>query len=122
MSMIGPRRRSEGAPPAGRWSRLGAIVALAVVAVLLTGCGPEVPQAYSTISPQTGKAEDIQNLYKIIFWASVIVFVGVQTAIGYTALRFRRRNDIRPPQVHGSRKLEIAWTVIPAVILLLLFI
>jgi cytochrome c oxidase subunit 2 len=122
MSMFGPRRGSEEAPPAGRWPRLGAVVALLAMVTLLTGCGPEVVQPYSHIFPQTEKAQDIQNLYKIIFWASVIVFVGVQTAIGYTALRFRRRNDVRPAQVHGSRKLEIAWTVIPAVILLLLFI
>jgi cytochrome c oxidase subunit 2 len=109
-------------PSGGRWPRFGAIVALAALVVLLTGCGPEVPQPYSHIYPQTEKAEDIQFLYKIIFWASLIVFVGVQVAIGYTALRFRRRNDVRPEQVHGSRKLEITWTVVPAVILLLLFI
>ena len=75
-----------------------------------------------TITPQTEKANDIQTLYKIIFWAALIVFIGVQAAIVYTALRFRRRNEERPEQVHGSRKLEIAWTVIPAVILLVLFI
>ena len=79
-------------------------------------------QPYSHIAPQTDKAEDIQTLYKITFWAALIVFIGVQAAILYTALRFRRRNEDRPEQVHGSRKLEIAWTVIPAVILLVLFI
>src|SRR5215211_8099472 len=86
------------------------------------GCGAEVVQPYSHIAPQTGKTEDIQTLYKIIFWAALIVFIGVQAAILYTALRFRRRNEERPEQVHGSRKLEIAWTIIPAVILLVLFI
>ena len=98
------------------------VLGLAAVVVLLTGCGPEVPQGFSTINPQNEKTEDIQNLYKIIFWASLVVFIGVQVAIGYTALRFRRRNADRPEQVHGSRKLEIAWTIIPAVILLVLFI
>jgi cytochrome c oxidase subunit 2 len=98
------------------------VLALAAVVVLLTGCGPEVPQGYSTINPQNAKTEDIQNLYKIIFWASLVVFIGVQVALGYTALRFHRRNEDRPEQVHGSRKLEIAWTIIPAVILLVLFL
>jgi cytochrome c oxidase subunit II len=126
MSRFGLRRGDEVAT-SGRGRRSRAVPLLAVVGVvalvLLTGCvSPEVPQSYSSIYPQTGKAEDIQGLYRIIFWASVIVFVGVQTAIGYTALRFRRRSDVRPQQVHGSRMLEIAWTIIPAVILLLLFI
>jgi len=98
------------------------MLALVGVVVLLSGCGSEVIQPYSHISPQTEKANDIQTLYKIIFWAALIVFIGVQAAILYTALRFRRRNEERPQQVHGSRKLEIAWTVIPAVILLVLFI
>jgi cytochrome c oxidase subunit 2 len=104
------------------WSRLVPLLALVGVVFLLTGCGPEIAQPYSTISPQTEKANDIQTLYKIIFWAALIVFVAVQVAIGYTALRFRRRGEERPEQVHGSRKLEMAWTIIPAIILLVLFI
>ena len=122
MSRLGPRQVGRSAPSRGRWSRVFPVLALAAVVVLLSGCGPEVAQPYSHISPQNEKTEDIQFLYRIIFWASLIVFIGVQTAIGYTALRFRRRNTDRPEQVHGSRRLEIAWTIIPAVILLVLFI
>jgi cytochrome c oxidase subunit 2 len=98
------------------------LVALAAVVVFLSGCAADVAQPYTTITPQTEKADDIQTLYKITFWAALIVFIGVQVAIGYTALRFRRRGEERPEQVHGSRKLEIAWTIIPAIILLVLFI
>jgi cytochrome c oxidase subunit 2 len=123
MRRLDPRQEVETSMPRrGRWSRLAPVLVLAGVAILLTGCGPAIDQPFTTITPQTDKADDIQNLYKITFWAALIVFVGVQVAIGYTALRFRRRGDERPEQVHGSRKLEIAWTVIPAVILLVLFI
>ena len=122
MSRLGPRQEGQAAPSRGRWSRVFPVLALAAVVVLLSGCGAEVAQPYSHISPQNEKTEDIQFLYRIIFWASLVVFIGVQVAIGYTALRFRRRNEDRPEQVHGSRRLEIAWTIIPAVILLVLFI
>jgi cytochrome c oxidase subunit 2 len=124
MSRFGPRLDDEATPSRGgrAWSRRLPLAALAGVAILLTGCGPEVVQPYSTISPQTDKANDIQTLYQIIFWAALIIFIGVQVAIGYTALRFRRRGEERPEQVHGSRKLEMAWTIIPAIILLVLFI
>jgi cytochrome c oxidase subunit II len=123
MIRFGPRQEDETSTSRSRrhWSRLVPLLALAGV-VLLSGCGAEVVQPYSHIYPQTDKTEDIQTLYKIIFWAALIVFIGVQTAILYTALRFRRRGEERPEQVHGSRKLEIAWTIIPAVILLVLFI
>ena len=54
------------------------------------------------------------------FWAALIVFVAVQFAIAYTVIRFRRRSNARPEQVHGSKVLEIAWTVVPALILLMI--
>ena len=98
---------------------------LAIVALmLLAACGPEVEKPYSTTSPASPTAEDIHSLYKLVFWLSLIVFVGVQFAIVYTALRFRRKRTARrrPPQIHGNSRLEITWTVIPAVILLLILV
>jgi cytochrome c oxidase subunit 2 len=83
---------------------------------------PENP--YSSISPESEDARDIQFLYKIIFWLALIVFIGVQIAIVITALKYRRRSDddTRPPQTHGNMRLEILWTVIPAVVLVAIFI
>ena len=83
---------------------------------------PENP--YSSISPESKDARDIQFLYKIIFWLALIVFIGVQIAIVATALKYRRRSDEdpRPPQTHGNMRLEILWTVIPAVVLVAIFI
>jgi len=48
----------------------------------------------------------------------------VQIGIVYTVLRYRRRpgENERPEQIHGHKTLEIVWTVIPAIILLVLFI
>src|SRR5215204_1615377 len=124
MIRFGPRQEDETPMSRSRhrWSRLVPLLALVGVVVLLSGCGAEVVQPYSQITPQTAKAEDIQTLYKIIFWAALIVSIGVQAAIIYSALLFGLRNDQRHDQVHGARNLQIAWTIIPAVILLVLFI
>ncbi len=123
MIRFGPRQ-IDGATTSRvrRWPRLIPMLALVSMVVVLAGCGAEVNQPYSTISPQNSKTQDIQWLYQITFWASLIVFIAVQLAIAYTAIRFRRRGANRPEQVHGSKVLEIAWTVIPALILLALFI
>lgn len=99
--------------------------ALAVVALtILAACGPEVDKPYSTTSPASPDAEDIHSLYRLVFWMALIVFVGVQFAIVYTALRFRRTRTARnrPAQIHGNTRLEITWTVIPAVVLLIILI
>ncbi|MCA9862261.1 MAG: cytochrome c oxidase subunit II [Thermomicrobiales bacterium] len=122
MSRFGPRRGDSQTSHGKRGARAIPMLALVGVVGLLAGCGPEVAQPYSTISPQNFKTEQIQWLYQIIFWAALIVFVAVQLAIAYVVIRFRRRNNVRPEQVHGSKVLEIAWTVLPALILLALFI
>lgn len=101
------------------------VVSLLTIAALTLGSyavGAERP--YSTVSPKTDTANDIQFLYKIVFWLALIVFVGVQFGVAYTALRYRRRheNEPRPEQIHGNKTLEIVWTIIPAVILIAIFI
>ena len=55
---------------------------------------------------------------------ATVVFVGVEIAIVYNALRYRRRkgDDSLPPQIHGNRSVEILWTAIPSVIVLALFV
>jgi cytochrome c oxidase subunit 2 len=79
---------------------------------------------YSTLSPESKDARDIQFLYKLIFWIALAVFIGVQIVIVLTVLKYRRRSEDepRPPQIHGNQKLEIMWTIIPAVILVAIFI
>ncbi|HET8524204.1 MAG TPA: cytochrome c oxidase subunit II [Thermomicrobiales bacterium] len=96
------------------------ISALALVS--LSACGGLRP--YTTISPRTKSADEIQFLYKVIFWLGLVVFVGVQAGVVYAALRFRRRRDedARPAQIHGNKTLEIVWTIIPAIVLLVIFV
>jgi cytochrome c oxidase subunit 2 len=65
----------------------------------------------------------IMTVYTPIFWASAALFTFVSLLIIYSALRFRRRrDDEEPTQVHGNNRLEIAWTVVPFLILFSLFI
>ena len=62
-------------------TRLVTLLALVATAVgvLLPAVGAESP--YSTISPQSPQGDDIQWLYKLIFYLSLIVFVGVQPTL-----------------------------------------
>ncbi len=116
----GHRRGLRGA--AARITILAAVVLVVAAAAVPAMVSAESP--YSTISPATDQANDIQGLYKLTFWLALIVFVGVQISIVYTVLRYRRRSEDeeRPEQVHGNKTLEVAWTVVPAIILLVVFI
>ena len=103
------------------------ITIVTLVAIAASALLPSLARAdslYTTLSPRTGSAHAIQSIYKLIFWLALIVFIGVQFGVVYTSLRYRRRSDEepRPPQIHGHKTLEILWTIIPAVILLVIFI
>jgi cytochrome c oxidase subunit 2 len=65
---------------------------------------------------------DIVSVYTSIFWIAMAVLVIVGGLIVYAALRFRRRDDREPAQVHGNPRLEIVWTAIPVLIVSFVFI
>ncbi len=52
------------------------------------------------------------------------IFVGVSTLLTYALIRFRARGPRRtePPQVFGSIQIELAWTIIPILIIVVLFL
>jgi cytochrome c oxidase subunit 2 len=65
---------------------------------------------------------DIVSVYTSIFWIAMAVLVIVGGLIVYAALRFRRRDDKEPAQVHGNPRLEILWTAIPVLIVGFVFV
>ena len=119
----GGKRARLGRSPVYRGLTVGALLAM-VAAVLLPRLVSAQEDPYTQITPKSDTADDIQFLYKIVFWLALLVFIGVQMVIVWTVLRYRRRGDSdeRPVQVHGNKTLEIAWTIIPAVILVAIFI
>ncbi|HVE90685.1 MAG TPA: cytochrome c oxidase subunit II [Actinomycetota bacterium] len=90
--------------------------ALASLILLATACAKNAP--YDTLSPEGPIARTQDALFKPVFWIAVVVFVLVEGALVYAMVRFRDRGqEGLPRQVHGSPKLEIAWTIAPALIL-----
>jgi cytochrome c oxidase subunit 2 len=62
---------------------------------------------------------EIDALYNIILVITGVTFVGTQVALCYVLLRFARKTETgRAVYSHGNQKLEVIWTVIPAVVLL----
>ena len=89
----------------------------AVFLLVFTACFPSHPQ--STFDAAGPVAKSQLNLFYVIFWTAVFVFVVVEGILLYVAIRFRRKkgsNEI-PKQTHGNTLLEIAWTIAPAVVL-----
>ncbi|QOS97332.1 cytochrome c oxidase subunit II [Brevibacterium sp. JNUCC-42] len=94
---------------------------LVMVALLLTGCGDPYLSALQPKGPVAGMQYDLIKL-------SVIIMLGVFTVVivifTYVLIRYRKRkgdNSI-PEQIEGNHKLEIIWTVIPFILLIVLAI
>ncbi|HEU4318708.1 MAG TPA: cytochrome c oxidase subunit II [Acidimicrobiia bacterium] len=103
--------------------RLIQIAALVGSAFLISACsvleGGE-DQPLTTFEPAGPFAEQIDGLFWLVFWIATGVFVLVMGGLVLILFVFRdRRKDDQsePKQLHGSPKLEVLWTVIPALIL-----
>lgn len=63
----------------------------------------------------------IDWLFYLIFWITTIVFVLVEAALIYFLIKYRYRKDrTKAIFTHGNTRLEMAWTLAPAVILLVI--
>ena len=60
-------------------------------------------------------------MYALIAWATTGVALVVMAVLAWVLLRYRGRPDsVLPPQTRGHTGLEIAWTVVPALVLLMI--
>jgi cytochrome c oxidase subunit II len=98
-----------------------ATLGLPLGALLLSSC--EAPGGISPIfpTPVSPNGQDIYNTYIGISIPAIIIFVGVELALLWVVLRYRRSKrpeGFVPPQIHGHTGLEIAWTIAPLIVVL----
>jgi cytochrome c oxidase subunit 2 len=103
----------------GRTLAVSAVVgaaALAGAAFALAGTGGISPPTQNTPSGQA-----ISQLYWFVFAICAFVFVAVEATLVLFVIRYRRRHatppDAEGPQVHGNTRLELIWTIVPALVL-----
>jgi len=69
------------------------------------------------------QAGPIDHLYDVLIWTSVPIFVLVTTIVIFSVIKFRMRpgeENLDGPPIHGNTRLEVVWTAIPAIILVVL--
>jgi cytochrome c oxidase subunit 2 len=90
-------------------------------AAVLAGCADQDNQQTS-LDPKGPDAQQILDLFSPFFWIAVVIGVGVVGGTIYVALRFREKpgQPRAPKQVHGNTALEVGWTIVPALILVVM--
>jgi cytochrome c oxidase subunit 2 len=76
-------------------------------------------------APVSTPAQSIFDLSIFVLAVTAAIFIVVFSLLAYAVVKFRKRktNDGREPtQVYGSTQLELAWTVIPILIVVVLFL
>jgi cytochrome c oxidase subunit 2 len=76
-------------------------------------------------APASTPAKSIFGLSMFVLILTALIFVVVAGLLVYSAARFRERDtdaDHEPAQVYGSTQIELAWTVIPVLIVFVLFL
>ena len=96
-------------------------IGLGAAALALSSCdglGGISPIFPTPVSPN---GQDIYNTYLLISIPAIVIFLGVEIALLWVVLRYRRSRQAAgyvPPKIHGNTTLEIVWTLIPLVIVL----
>jgi cytochrome c oxidase subunit 2 len=79
----------------------------------------------SIFNPVSTPAFAIRDLSFFVLAITAAIFVIVAGVAAYTLIRFGRRRaepEIEPAQVYGSKQIELAWTIVPLLIVVVLFL
>lgn len=103
-------------------ARLGTALLLLIVVALVSACGWSGWQApMTTVRPKSDFGKITHDVFMLISWWTLGIFILVEALLVYVCWRFRdRARAAVPAQTHGHTVLEISWTVAFAIILLVI--
>ncbi|HEX2334140.1 MAG TPA: cytochrome c oxidase subunit II [Burkholderiales bacterium] len=71
-------------------------------------------------TPASKMAQDIDILHQVIMWIILVIFVGVFSFMFYACYAHRKSIGHKAAQFHENTTVELLWTVIPALILVII--
>jgi len=82
-------------------------------------------QVTNIFKPLSTPAESVHRIALLTLAVCAVIFVIVAGLLIYAIVRFRRRpgdDASEPPQIYGSNQIELAWTVLPILIVVVLIL
>ena len=99
-------------------------IAVWLAPLLLAGCAWVIGDTeMSTVHPTTEPGRQIQSIYELTTWIVLGIMVVVEAFLLYAIVRYRRRDGDKgvPRQIHGNTPLEIGWTLVPLVFIVIVY-
>src|SRR5712672_2041186 len=109
-------------------SRVMGVAFLLAGVLLAAGLCTAAPQANSVPSifdSHSTPADSIRHFSFFVLGITGLIFLVVFSLLSYVVVKFRRRvadAEREPAQVYGSTQIELAWTIIPILIVVVLFL
>ncbi len=113
-----PRSRLASVPGAAR--RVAIATTCVAAAVVLAGCNEE--PTWGATKGVTKQAHDEFKLWYGMALAGIAVAAIVWALIFWAILRYRRRDDRIPKQFQDHRVLELIYTIVPVIMVVIIFI
>jgi cytochrome c oxidase subunit 2 len=98
---------------------------LVAAAAMLNACTAWAASSPTSIfSTSSTPAREVNDLSFFVLAITGAIFLGVSGLLVYALVRYRARpgEAMEPPQVFGSVQIELAWTIIPILIIVMLFL
>src|SRR5438067_6734336 len=115
----------QRATKGGFGSVLTALLILSGPAVAFAASGDNAFTPTNIFVPFSTPAHAIYQNASLVLTICAAIFLVVGGLLAYSIFRFRRRpehENLEPPQVYGSNQIELAWTVIPILIVFVLIL
>src|SRR5215510_1685479 len=100
------------------------LAGILLAAALCTASEPKTNSVPNIFEPRSTPADSIRHLSFFVLSVTGVIFLVVFSLLTYVIVKFRRKAGDRgrePAQVYGSTQIELAWTVIPILIVAVLF-
>jgi len=105
---------------ASKWARTGAVWIAGMLGMAL--CGLAAAADWNLQPAASPVAADIRSLHDYVMIIIVVIFCGVFGVMFYSVYAHRKSKGHRAAQFHENTTVEILWTVIPALILLVILV
>jgi cytochrome c oxidase subunit 2 len=108
-------------PPPRRLLLVVLAAALPVLTVAASWVGWDWRTVMTTVIPKSDFGWLIQDLFMLISWITIVIFVAVEGLLLLACWLFRERPGAPVPrQTHGHTLLEVGWTIAFAVVLVII--
>ncbi|HZE70511.1 MAG TPA: cytochrome c oxidase subunit II [Pyrinomonadaceae bacterium] len=118
--------RTQAPPKRLRWRpQLSFAASVVVIAWLVHPAFGNPAQVTNLFQPLSQPAQEIKEVSLLVLAICAAIFLIVVGLLVYAIVRFRHRpgdEASEPPQVYGSNQIELAWTVLPILIVFVLIL